>query len=268
MNATRFAMKYGPWALVTGASDGIGKAFAEQLAALGIHLVIVARRADRLNLLAQKLQQESALEIRVVAADLSTKQGVAEVNQTTNDLDVGLLVAAAGYGTSGLLLDADLDREHDMLAVNCSAVLEQCMVFGNRFATRGRGGVILMSSLLGWQGVPHAAHYAATKAYVQSLAEALRVELKPKGVDVLASAPGPVHSGFAKRAGMRMSAAVLPDVVAKASLQALGRKGTLIPGALSKMLTYSLLPLPRSMRTRVLAQVMHGMTKHQTAVGV
>lgn len=125
--------------------------------------------------------------------------------------------------------------------------------------------MILLTSLVGWQGVPQSAHYSATKAYVQSLAEALRVELKPKGIDVLACAPGPVHSGFAMRANMVMSAAVLPPVVARESLRALGRKGTVIPGGLSKLLTYSLLPLPRVLRTRILAQVMAGMTKHQTA---
>ena len=130
---------------------------------------------------------------------------------------------------------------------------------------RKRSGMILMASLVGWQGTPQAAHYAATKAYVQSLAEAMRVEFKKLNIDVLASAPGPVHSGFADRADMRMGAAITPDTVARASLRALGRTGTVIPGGLSKLLTYSLLPLPRTLRARILAQVMGGMTKHQNA---
>ena len=120
-----------------------------------------------------------------------------------------------------------------------------------------------MSSLVGWQGTPWAAHYAATKAYVQVLAEAMHAELKPSGVDVLASAPGPVHSGFADRARMRMGSAALPAVVAKETIRALGRKMTVLPGALSKLLTYSLMPLPRFLRVRIMAQVMGGMTKHQ-----
>ena len=125
--------------------------------------------------------------------------------------------------------------------------------------------MILLASLVGWQGVPRTAHYAATKAYVQSLAEALRIELKPKGVDVLSCAPGPVRSGFAARADMVMGAAVTPDVVAREALNSLGRKGTVVPGGLSKLLTYALTPLRRFLRSLILAQVMGEMTKHQGA---
>jgi|SRR5579872_148730 len=120
------------------------------------------------------------------------------------------------------------------------------------------------SSLVGWQGTPFAAHYAATKAYVQSLAEAMHAELKGRGVDVLASAPGPVNSGFAARANMRMGAAATPADIAKASLAALGRSRTVVPGLLSKVLTYSLVLLPRAARTQVMGQIMRSMTKHQT----
>lgn len=265
MNQKAFVERYGPWAVVTGASDGIGQAFAGQLAAMGLNVALVARRADRLYELAQHLQESYHREMRVIVADLSTAEGLNEVDRSTTGLDVGLLVASAGFGTSGPLLQANLEREHNMLEVNCFALLHHCVVIGRRLVDRGRGGIILMASLVGWQGTPQSAHYAATKAYVQSLAEALHFELKPRGIDVLASAPGPVHSGFADRANMKMGAAVWPDVVAKASLDSLGRKGTVIPGALSKLLTYSLLPLPRFLRTRILAGVMGGMTKHQGA---
>ena len=123
--------------------------------------------------------------------------------------------------------------------------------------------MILMASLLGWQGVPGSAHYAATKAYVLSLAEGLHRELAPQNVQVLASAPGPVNSGFANRADMRMGSADTPTTVARASLAALGRGATVVPGALGKVLSYSLAPLPRFARTRILAGVMAGMTGHQ-----
>ena len=206
MNKTNFLSKFGPWAVVTGASDGIGYAFAEQLAERGLHLVVIARRADPLTGLADKIQAKYGTTVQVIPADLSTPEGLMEVARVTEPLDVGLLVASAGYGTSGPLLQANLKQERNMLDLNCYAVLEQCVLFGNRFAKRGRGGIILLSSLVGWQGVPQSAHYAATKAYVQSLAEALRIELKPKGIDVLASAPGPVRSGFAARANMAMGA--------------------------------------------------------------
>ena len=265
MNKKSFLGKYGPWAVVTGASDGIGSAFAEQLAERGLNLVAVARRADRLNELARKIRAKRGTEVLVVAADLSTPEGRAELERATEPVDVGLLVASAGYGTSGPLLQANLKQERNMLDLNCYAVLDQCVVFGNRLVERGGGGIIMLASLVGWQGVPQFAHYAATKAYVQSLAEALRIELRPKGIDVLASAPGPVRSGFAARANMVMGTAVLPAVVARESLDSLGKKGTVIPGGLSRLLTYSLLPLPRFLRSLIMAQVMGEMTKHQNA---
>ncbi len=263
MNRQTFLSKYGPWAVVTGASDGIGYAFAEQLASRGMNLMIVARRADRLNELALELRTRYGVEVQMLAVDLSTPEGLAELASATEPINVGLLVASAGYGTSGPLLRANLRQERNMLDLNCYAVLEQCVVFGNRFALRGKGGIILLSSLVGWQGVPQSAHYAATKAYVQSLAEGLRLELKPNQIDVLACAPGPVQSGFASRADMVMGAAVLPQTVAEEALRALGRQGTVIPGGLSKLLSYSLVPLPRSIRSLILGQVMGGMTKHQ-----
>ncbi len=265
MSKRGFVSKYGPWAVVTGASDGIGHAFAEQLAERGLSVVLVARRAERLAELGGAIRARHGGEVRVVAADLSTAEGLEAVERATAGLDVGLLVASAGYGTSGSLLDADLKQERNMLDVNCYAVLDECVHFGKRLAGRGRGGMILLASLVGWQGVPRTAHYAATKAYVQSLAEALRIELKPKGVDVLSCAPGPVRSGFAARADMVMGAAVTPDVVAREALNSLGRKGTVVPGGLSKLLTYALTPLPRFLRSLILAQVMGEMTKHQGA---
>jgi short-subunit dehydrogenase len=265
MNKITFLNKFGPWAVVTGASEGIGYAFAEQLAKRGFNLVVVARRTGLLAEMAHKIPAKYGTQVQVIAADLSTADGLVELQRATEAVDAGLLVASAGYGTSGPLLQANLKQERNMLDLNCYAVLEQCVLFGNRFAKRGRGGIILLSSLVGWQGVPQTAHYAATKAYVQSLAEALRLELRPKGIEVLASAPGPVRSGFAARANMAMGAAVLPEVVARESLNSLGKKGTVIPGALSKLLTYSLLPLPRFLRSLIMAQVMGQMTKHQNA---
>jgi len=263
-----FQSRYGPWAVVTGASSGIGRATALQLGEAGLNLVIVGRRHDLLNDVAAQLSRSSDIETRVVVADLATSSGLEMVEVACKDLDVGLLVAAAGFGTSGPFLEADLRVELEMLDVNCGALVGECLYFGRRFARRGRGGIVLMASLVGFQGVPFSASYAATKAYVQSLAEALYVELRPLGIDVLASAPGPVRSGFEARANMRMSAAIEPDVVARETLQALGRKSAVTPGLFSKILTYPLTPLTRPLRTRIMARVMGDMTKHQREASV
>lgn len=258
----RFLARYGSWGVITGASDGIGREMAVYLAQAGLNLVLVARRQERLDALASQLG-EHHIQTVVVVADLSEPTGAARVTAAAQNLDVGLLVAAAGFGSSGPFLRTSLEQELDMVEVNCKAVLTLTHHYARRFAERGRGGVVLMSSLVAFQGVPGAANYAATKAYVQSLAEGLHAELAPLGVDVLASAPGPVHSGFAARANMRMNGALASRDVARATLEALGRRTTVRPGRLSVLLEASLAPLPRWARTRILAQVMGGMTRHQ-----
>jgi uncharacterized protein len=258
--AARFRERYGPWAVVTGASDGIGRAFAVALAQRGLSLVLAARRAPELALLATQLRSEYGIDCRLQAGDLGTDEGQAGLIAATHDLEVGLLVPAAGFGSSGPLIENDLAVERDMLRLNAEAVLVLAHHYGQRFARQGRGGIVLLSSLLAFQGVPRAAHYAATKAYVQTLGEGLRLELQPAGVQVLLSAPGPIRSGFAARAGMSMGLAQSPAVVAEGSLAALGGRGTVRPGALAKLLEYTMFGLSRALRSRILAQVMRGMT--------
>ena len=261
----RFVSRYGPWAIVTGASEGIGRAFAYDLAAAGMNVVLVARRGEVLEQIASELRTRHRVSTLVITVDLARADAVAMIIAATSELDAGLLVAAAGFGTSGALIDAPLAAELEMVDVNCRAVLELSHHFGRRFAERGRGGVVLLSSIVAFQGVPQAANYAATKAYVQSLAEGLRVELGPRGVDVLASAPGPISSGFASRARMTMRMTQTPADVAQASLAALGRRGTVRPGWLAKGLAASLMFLPRWGRVRVMGKVMAGMTTHGDA---
>jgi len=259
--------KYGPWAVVTGASSGIGREMAIRLAEARFNLVLVGRRKSALDQFAVDLMARHGTDTLVIAIDLAGAGASETVEAATVDLNVGLLIAAAGFGTSGPLLDTALDQEMEMIQVNCAAVFGLSQGFGRRFAERKGGGIVLMSSIVAFQGVPFSANYAATKAYVQSLAEAMHVELAPRGVDVLASAPGPVDSGFAARAGMKMGAALKPANVAQATLDALGRKTTVLPGVMSKALSYSLVPLPRRVRARIMGRVMYGMTKHAHDTG-
>jgi short-subunit dehydrogenase len=257
--------RYGPWALITGASDGIGRECAIALARQGMHLVLVARRETVLTALAEQLTRDYGVACRVIAADLGTPDAAKALDDGTHDLDIGLVIAAAGFGTSGPFLSSALDNERDMLAVNCGSALALSHLFGHRFGRRfehgRRSGLILFSSLVGFQGVPGSAHYAATKGYIQSLAEGIAPEFAAKGIDVLATAPGPVHTGFASRASMQMGKALTPAQVAAATLAALGHRTTVRPGWLSKLLGWSLATLPRWGRTRVLALIMRGMTK-------
>ncbi len=258
---SKLRTRYGPWAVVTGASDGIGREFVVRLASAGLDVVIAARRTEVLAALAYEIETTHHVRVKVVPVDLGTNAGVATLLAETADLDVGMWVAAAGFGTSGAFAELDVARELEMIDVNCRAVVALTHEFGRRFARAGRGGIVLMSSLLAFQGVPRATTYAATKAFVQTFAEGLRLELLPHGVDVIASAPGPIRSGFAGRAAMTMSFAQTPREVAGATLVALGRTTTVRPGWLSKLLELSLSILPRWGRVRVMALVMRGMTK-------
>ena len=263
----RLRERYGPWAVITGASDGIGREFAGRLAQAGLNLVLAARRKGILEDVANRLARDHGVQVETVTVDLATSSGVDELVARTRERDVGLLIASAGFGTSGPFVDARLNEELGMIDVNCRAVAALSHAFGRRFVDRKRGGILLMSSLVAFQGVPRAANYAATKAYVQSFAEALRLELKPLGVDVIASAPGPIRSGFATRASMTMGLAQTPRDVAGATLAALGRRGIVRPGWLSKFLEASLMFLPRSGRVRTMGIVMAGMTKPHAAPG-
>lgn len=251
--------RLGPVALVTGASDGIGEAFARELAARGIDLALVARRRARLDVLASELTAAHGTSAHVLAADLGRTDEVERVISETRHLDIGLLVAAAGFGTSGAFLDSPIEAELEMVDVNCRAVVALTHAIGRRLVARGRGGIVLFSSIVAFQGVPRQAGYAATKAFIQSFAEGLRTELRSSGVDVLSVAPGPVASGFAARANMRMGATDSSSAVAAATLAALGRRTTVSPGRLGKVLGYSLSALPRWGRVRVMTEIMKGM---------
>ena len=167
----RLRERYGPWAVVTGASDGIGREFAARLAEAGVNLVLAARRQELLDDVANGLARAHDVQVEAMSIDLATPPGVAELLARTRDRDVGLLIASAGFGTSGPFVDATLDEELGMIDVNCRAVAALSHAFGRRFVDRKRGGIVLMSSLVALLGVPRAANYAATKAYVQSLAE-------------------------------------------------------------------------------------------------
>ncbi|MFN4145897.1 MAG: SDR family NAD(P)-dependent oxidoreductase [Runella sp.] len=255
----RLKTNYGPWAVVTGASSGIGLELATQLATAGLNLVLNARRLDKLQEIEKQLKSLSKIDIKIIASDVSENQGIDQIIQATQGLKVGLLVVSAGYGTSGSFIDNSLHAEINMLRVNSEALLVLTHYFSQQFVQQKRGGIILMSSMVAFQGTPFAANYAATKAYVQSLAEALAVELKPHGVDVLAAAPGPVASGFGQRANMKMTMTLTPSQVGVPILEALGRKATVLPGLLTKFLVYSLRILPRWGKVQAMGKVMGSM---------
>lgn len=193
---------YGPWAVITGASSGIGKAFAEHCAADGLNLVLAARSTDRLTELGRTLSLAHRIEHRVVTVDLSRSDGAADLIAATEDLDVGLLISNAGSGRPGRFLDQDMPDLHRRLTLNTTTHLELAHAFGGRFVRRGRGAMVLVSALGAVHGLPNMAHESAAKSYVRNLGEALHHELRPAGVRVTVMLPGNVDTPIIDRFGL------------------------------------------------------------------
>lgn len=232
--------QYGTYALVTGASSGIGAEFAGQLAAAGFSLALVARRKDRLEALAGRLRAAHGTATEVIELDLSSDGAVAELARRTGHLDVGLVVASAGIVTAGPFLRNDLAAEEELLRLNLLVPVQMAHVYGRLLSRRGRGGLILVSSAVAFAPVPYTANYAAAKAYVASLGQALHYELKGAGVDVLTLAPGPVRTeGAGNAPGIDFTKLPVPSTrpapVVRAALRSLGRRPLVIPGAANKI---------------------------------
>ncbi len=256
---TPFRARYGPWALVTGAAAGIGAEFARQLAARGLHLVLVARRADRLEALAASLHDAHGIDTQVVPLDLSEPGFLPTLQAQTRDLAVGLVVSSAGFSVTGELLERPLDRQLAMIGLNVGAPLQLAHAFGCPMKARGRGGLIFVSSIVGFVPTPLWTAYAATKAFNLFLGEGLSHELCRHGVDVLALCPGTTRTEFLEVAEidgfLPMNAA---PVVARA-LRALGRRRVLVPGWPNWLLTFLPRFLPRSLSAAVSGRIVRHM---------
>jgi uncharacterized protein len=193
----------GKWALITGASAGIGRAFAFELAAGGTDLILVARRLDRLNELANELRDKYKIEVEVCVADLAKHAGPAEVFDFTSrkGFDVELLINNAGFGIYGEFAKADLSRQLEMIQVNIAAVVHLTHLYLPSMITRGHGDILILGSTGSFQGVPYLNTYVATKAFDLHFAEALAEEVKQYGIRVCALCPGSTESEFHQIAG-------------------------------------------------------------------
>jgi short-subunit dehydrogenase len=176
--------KFGPWALVTGASSGIGKEFARQIAASGINIVLVARREALLREVGVEFSRRYGVEHRAVALDVSRDDFIGQLASATDDLDIGLVVSNAGTANPGEFLKLDRQLLHATLRLNTMSHLDIAHHFGRKFAEQRRGGLILVGAMGAENGIPRITNDAAAKSYVHSLGEALHYEFKPLGVYV------------------------------------------------------------------------------------
>jgi short-subunit dehydrogenase len=249
-----FISRYGPWAVVTGASSGIGEQFAHQLAATGLNVVLVARRADRIERIAAELREHYGVEVEAVRLDLSTPDFLERLLAACVGKDVGLLVSNAGVGLKGPHAEISPEKLNKMVDLNCRAPMQLTRSFAPRLIERGRGGIIFTGSIEARQGFPYSAAYAATKAFLQSFGESLWVELGALGIDVLVVNPGPTDTEALTLQGMdaaSMKGLMPPGVVAAHALARIGRGPVTVPGRLNRVMMRLLSFLPRRLALTV-----------------
>ena len=247
MSRVPFARSYGPWAVVAGGSEGLGAAFAAEIARRGVHQVLVARRPEPLERTAARLRDEHGTEVVTVAGDLASPGTLNQVRAavadrgTGADREIGLVIANAALAPQGGFLDTAEAELAATVDLNCKASMLLARAFLPDMASRGHGGMIFVSSLAGLQGVAGLAAYSATKAYLISLGESLWAELRPAGVDVLTVCAGAVATpGYQQAARRPAPGTTSPEQVAVTALGALGHGFRVVPGTLNRVSAFAL----------------------------
>ena len=253
------------WVLITGASSGFGEEFSRQYAEQGHPLILVARRLDRLQTLAEELRQRYRVDVVVEQVDLSDVAAVIQLHQRVRErgIAIDILVNNAGHGLQGTFVDGTLGAALAMLQLDVVSMTAVTHVFAQDMRTRGRGKILLIASLLAYQGVENFAVYAAAKAYVLRLGEALHRELKRDGVTVTALCPGMSETGFASAAQQKITPALKllmmqPAPVVRAGIRALhaGRMSA-VPGLANKAMVIFTWATPRWLHQAIFSRIMN-----------
>jgi short-subunit dehydrogenase len=254
------------WVLITGASSGFGEEFARQYAEQGHSLVLVARRQDRLQALAEALRRQYRIEVVVEPVDLSDIATVVQLHRRLGErgIAVDILINNAGHGLQGPFVNSQLDAALTMVQLDVASLTAVTHVFAQDMRARGRGQILLVASLLAYQGVQNFAVYAAAKAYVLRLGEALHRELKRDGVTVTTLCPGVSDTGFASAAQMKLTPALKqlmmqPPPVVRAGIRALqAGRISVVPGWANKALVILTWATPRWLHQAFLSHAMNG----------
>ncbi|MCG8590325.1 MAG: SDR family NAD(P)-dependent oxidoreductase [Proteobacteria bacterium] len=250
-----FAARYGPWAVVAGASEGLGAAFAHALAARGMHLVLLARRAELLGEVATQVATSHGAQARTLSIDLVDPDFPAALAEATADLEIGVGVFNAAFSPIGGFLERPQEDLLRIVDLNVRAPILFARALAPGMQKRGRGALVLMSSLSGLQGSPRIATYAASKAFNTVFAEGLWGELREAGVDVLASCAGAIRTpGYAESAGRDAPGTLDPDQVAEETLAGLGSGPRVVPGRVNRLASFFMSRLlPRATAIRIMA---------------
>lgn len=244
-----FHARYGPKAVVAGASEGIGRAFAHQLAEKGLDLLLIARRKELLENEAHILRRRHGVKVETLSLDLGAPDLAEQFERATRNDDIGLLVYNACYSKIGTFLETDLASKMATIDVNCRGPLILSSIMAERLTARGRGGLLLMSSMSGLQGTAMVSTYAASKAFDTILGEGLWFELAPKGVDVLVCVAGATSTpNFEAQTPEKKRKSVLPmppEDVAKGALSNMRNGPVYVAGPVNRALSLTMRALPR-----------------------
>lgn len=245
---TDFIARYGPWALITGASSGLGAEYARQLSAKGLNVVLVARRQDRLEALADEIGAAHPVQTRVLVSDLSADGACETVVEQVRDLEIGLLVNNAGFGRLGRYDELQPQELAQMTVLNCVVPVLLTNLLLPPMVARQRGGLIFLASLAAYQSCPYFTVYAATKVFNLFMGEGLYGEYRALGIDSLAVSPGVTQTEFTAQAGMSSGAGprlATADSVVADSLRHLGRRPSFVHGFINKVAALASRFLPR-----------------------
>ena len=276
MKADRIEKTYGRWAVVLGASEGIGYAIAEKLASAGLSLVLAARRSRPLEAAADSIRKKYSVEVDTLILDLALPDPWPAIEKAIGDRDAGLIVYNAAASPIGPFLDMNLDAARRTVAVNIASPMDVVHGAGNRFRKRyaetgSRGGIILISSLSGLGGTPHVAAYAASKAWNIIFAEGTGEEARREGVDILACIAGATDTpGFRDSTGERGPGAPVSaaGAVAATALGSLGRRTSVVSGFLNKIVgTVMYGRFPRGLSTKILGHATSAL-RHRDDAGL
>lgn len=259
-----FRTGYGRWAVVAGASEGLGAAYAEELASRGLDLVLVARRSELLESLASSLSTKYAVETKIIVQDLSAPDAAEQIVRNITELEIGLLIYNAAFSAIGPFLDRSLDDHLKEIHTNAFTPLKLVYLLAQQMIERKRGGIVLMSSLSAFQGSAYISAYSATKAFNIVLAEGLWEEWREHGVDVLVCVSGAVKtpnyvaSEPASTGGLG-DMTMNPDQVVREALDALGKRPYVIPGRVNRLASFIMRHLlPRKAVVQFMGRVLRG----------
>jgi short-subunit dehydrogenase len=239
---TTFKNTYGEWALITGATSGIGKALAMEIAKKGIKIILVARRRLELEETALEIAKKHQVETCVIEADLTEKDGVKNVINETGKLNIGMLVLSAGIENNGSFIKSDIETELKVIDLNIISTIKLTHHFAQKMEAQKKGGILFVSSLTAHMPSPFFSNYASTKSYILNFGSSLYAELKSKGIDVSILSPGVTNTPMSEKTGIDWTKTKVQTMdaktVAEETIKNFGDKLSIIPGKGNRIMAF------------------------------